>query len=207
MLSCIFSNKVSKDKDTAVKSLNAFSKVTKWHIWECKLSFHSCFYYIIKSLLSKNLVYTEISIFQWQTKWNYFNSLSINMAPGKERWTKPWWFWSKSPSNARVGALLAPIPLTQRSGCRLILPLCKPILDSYITVLISLAGGKKKPCRNSIDADFKTQRKQLTMTFTVNWRTQRRSPNHSFNSLRIFTPWSLQYLWVSPCERIYFILK
>lgn len=49
------------------------------------------------------------------------------------------------------------------------LPAHMPGLGSYITALISLVGEKKNE-KMSINVDFKTQRKQLTMTFRVKLR-------------------------------------
>ena len=56
-------------------------------------------------------------------------------------------------------------------------PVARPVLTSaslsrgsYIMALISLVGREKKKKKlkeASMDVDFKTQRKQLTMTFTV----------------------------------------
>lgn len=51
----VFHSKVLIDKDTTVERTEALPKVTKVELWECNLSFHSCFYYIIKSLWIQEL--------------------------------------------------------------------------------------------------------------------------------------------------------
>jgi len=63
-----------------------------------------------------------------------------------------------------LGHSWLPCPSHRGSSCRLMLPLHKPILDSYITALISLAGGRKKKKKTTL----KKQASMLTLKLKGN---------------------------------------